>query len=194
MLKVGVTGGIGSGKTLICSVISAMGYPVFNADLEARQIIDNDPNVVLSVKKLFGDSIYTEGILDRKKVAEIVFSNPILLEELNAIVHPAVGAFFDAWVLQFKSRSLVIKEAAILFESGAYKSVDKTIVVTAPLEIRVKRVMDRDKVSRDVVINRLNNQFPQEELVKRADFVIENDEVQLLLPQIVKVIDILVKA
>jgi len=193
MLKVGVTGGIGSGKTLVCSIISAMGYPVFNADLEARRIIDSDSNVVCSIKKIFGDSIYVNGILNRKEVAKIVFSDPFLLEKLNSIVHPAVAKHFSRWILPYSSRSLVIEEAAILFESGAYRSVDKTIVVTAPNELRIQRIKERDGISRETILGRMNNQLPQEELIKKCDYIIENDGVQLILPQIVRVINDILK-
>jgi len=193
MLKVGVTGGIGSGKTLVCSIISAMGYPVFNADLEARRIIDSDSNVVCSIKKIFGDSIYVNGILNRKEVAEIVFSDPFLLEKLNSIVHPVVAEYFNRWILHYSSRSLVIEEAAILFESGAFRAVDKTIVVTAPNELRIQRIKERDGISRETILGRMNNQLPQEELIKKCDYIIENDGVQLILPQIVRVINDILK-
>ena len=193
MLKVGVTGGIGSGKTLVCSIISAMGYPVFNADLEARRIIDSDSNVVCSIKKIFGDSIYVNGILNRKEVAEIVFSDPFLLEKLNSIVHPVVAEYFNRWILHYSSRSLVIEEAAILFESGAFRAVDKTIVVTAPNELRIQRIKERDGISRETILGRMNNKLPQEELIKKCDYIIENDGVQLILPQIVRVINDILK-
>jgi len=193
MIKLGVTGGIGSGKTLVCSIISAMGYPVFNADYEARRIVDTDTKVVSSLKKLFGEDIYENNQLRRKKVSEIVFSDLELLEKLNAIVHPAVAEQFNMWVMQYKSRALVVKEAAILFESGAYLGVDKIITVKAPLDLRITRVQERDGLSQDTVISRMNAQLPQEELIKRSDYIIENDGAKLILPQIVRVINDLVK-
>ncbi len=193
MIKLGVTGGIGSGKTLVCSIISAMGFPVFNADLEARRIVDSNDYVVSSIKKIFGDEIYINKQLERKKVSEIVFTNPAKLESLNSIIHPAVGAYFNEWLFLNSMRPLVVKEAAILFESGAYKSVDKSISVIAPIELRVKRVMERDGCSRDSILNRINNQISQEELIKRSDYIIENDGVKLILPQIVRIINDLVK-
>lgn len=193
MIKLGVTGGIGSGKTLVCSVISAMGYPVYNADLEASFIVDSDPNVISSIKQIFGDDIYIKNQLNRKRVSEIVFTNPELLEKLNSIVHPAVAERFISWVHSFSSRSLVVKEAAILFESGAYKGLDKIISVIAPIEIRIERTMKRDGVSRDSVLDRMNNQIPQEELIKKSNYIIENDGVKLILPQIVRIINDLVK-
>jgi dephospho-CoA kinase len=193
MIKLGVTGGIGSGKSLVCSIISAMGYPIFNADSEARRIVESDFEVISAIKNLFGDGIYLNGYLDRKRVAEIVFSNPTLLEELNSIIHPAVANHFDHWVFQYRYRSLVVKEAAILFESGANRNVDKTLVVTAPLDVRIKRVIERDGLNREEILSRMNNQFTQDELVKRCDLVIENDSDQLILPQIVKVLNDILK-
>lgn len=193
MLKVGVTGGIGSGKTLVCSIISAMGYPIFNADFEARRIVDNDSKTIASIKKLFGEDIYINGILDRRRVSGIVFSDQTLLEKLNAIVHPAVIEYFNSWVLHYQSRSIVVKEAAILFESGANKGLDKIIAVSAPIELRVKRVQERDGFSPEAILDRINNQYPQDEIVKRSDYVIENDGVKLILPQIVNVINDLLK-
>jgi dephospho-CoA kinase len=193
MLKLGVTGGIGSGKTQVCSIISAMGYPVFNADSVARRIVEEDSKIISSIKEVFGDDIYVNDLLNRKRVAELVFSNPNLLEILNSIVHPAVKEYFNNWVLKYQSRSLVVEEAAILFESGTYKNLDKIVVVTAPLELRINRVKERDGVSREAILNRINSQFSQDELIKRADYIIENDGVQLILPQIVAIINDLLK-
>lgn len=193
MLKLGVTGGIGSGKTQVCSIISAMGYPVFNADLVARRIVEEDSKIISSIKEVFGDDIYVNDLLNRRRVAELVFSNPNLLEMLNSIVHPAVKEYFNNWVLKYQSRSLVVEEAAILFESGNYKNLDKIIVVTAPIELRINRVKERDGVSREAILNRINSQFSQDELIKRGDYIIENDGVQLILPQIVAIINDLLK-
>ena len=193
MIKVGVTGGIGSGKTLVCSAISAMGYPIYNADSQAKHIVDSDPEVVAAIKNLFGDSIYVDGHLNRKKVSSLVFTDQQLLDKLNGIVHPAVAEHFNSWVLSNRSRSMVVKEAAILFESGAYKGLDKTIVVTAPIEVRIKRIQERDGFDRESIMNRIRNQYPQEELVKLSDYVIENDGVKLILPQIVNVINDILK-
>lgn len=193
MIKLGVTGGIGSGKSLVCSIISAMGYPVFNADIEARRIVDTDSGVVLSIKKLFGNEIYINNQLNRRRVAEIAFSNQEMLVKLNSIIHPAVAEHFIYWIIQHQSRELVVEEAAILFESGAYKYLDKIITVIAPTEIRVERVMNRDGISEQFVLSRMNNQLPQDELIKRSDYIIENDGVKLILPQIVRIINDIVK-
>lgn len=193
MIKLGVTGGIGSGKTLVCSIISAMGYPVFNADLEARRIIDTDSSVILALKKLFGEDIYLNNQLNRKRVSDIVFNDLGKLQELNLITHPAVAKHFIEWAMLYRSRAIVVQEAAILFESGANQHVDKIISVIAPLELRIKRVSERDGLNREMIESRMKNQFPQDELIKRSDYIIENDGVKLILPQIVKIIDDLVK-
>lgn len=193
MIKLGVTGGIGSGKSLVCSIISAMGYPVFNADLEARQIVDTDPIVVCLIKNLFGSDIYINNQLNRKRVAEIAFSNQEMLEKLNSIIHPAVAAHFGSWVDKNKMRKLVVMEAAILFESGAFQGVDRIISVIAPKEVRIQRVFERDGLDKDSIINRMNSQLPQEEIIKRSDYIIDNDGVKLILPQIVRVINDIVK-
>lgn len=193
MLKLGVTGGIGSGKTFVCTIISAMGYPVFNADYEAKMLINNDIRVINAIKNLFGDEIYINSELNRTKVAELVFSNPVMLEKLNSIVHPVVKDYFNQWANQNISKSIVVKEAAILFESGANIGLDKVIGVVSPLELRIKRVIERDNTSYEAVLNRIKNQYPQEELIKKCDYIIENDGVNLLLPQIIHVIDELEK-
>jgi len=193
MIKLGVTGGIGSGKTLVCTIISAMGYPVFNADYEAKRLIDNDTRLIDSIKGLFGEEIYINNELNRKRVAELVFTNPLLLEKLNFIVHPAVVEYFNQWVEHFQSKSIVVKEAAILFESGANKGLDKIIGVIAPLDLRIQRVIERDKVSYESVLRRINNQNSQDELIKKCDYIIENDGGKLILPQVVKIIEELEK-
>jgi dephospho-CoA kinase len=189
MLKVGVTGGIGSGKSLVCSIISAMGFPVYNADLEARTIVNTDPVVIGAIINLFGEGVYENGQLDRKKVGALVFSNPALLNQLNMIVHPAVARHFDQWVEQHEHRALVVKETAILFESGAYRGVDRIVAVTAPLDLRIRRVVERDSISPEEVMKRIGNQLPEEVIRARSHYVIDNDDVKLLLPQVVVVLE-----
>jgi dephospho-CoA kinase len=193
MIKVGVTGGMGSGKSLVCSIFSAMGYPVFNADYEARLVVENDTITINKIKALFGESIYTEGRLNRAKVGEMVFSNPSLLEKLNGIVHPPVIERFFCWTEENKQHALVVMEAAILFESGTDKGVDKVISVIAPTEIRVERIKARDGLSQELISDRMNRQLPQDELIKRSDFIIDNDGVKLIVPQVIKIVNDLVK-
>lgn len=193
MIKIGVTGGIGSGKSLVCSIFSAMGYPIFNADYEARLVIENDANTIDKVKALFGEDIYINKQLNRAKVGEMVFANPILLEKLNSIVHPPVIDRFFSWVEENKQHRLVVMEAAILFESGTDKGVDKIISVIAPKEIRIKRIMERDGLSQDLISDRMSRQLPQDELIKRSNYIIENDGVKLIVPQVIKILNDLVK-
>ncbi len=193
MIKVGVTGGIGSGKSLVCSIFSAMGYPVFNADYEARLVVENDFNTINEIKSLFGESIYAEGRLNRAKVGEMVFSNPSLLEKLNGIVHPPVINRFFSWVEENKQQKIVVMEAAILFESGTDKGVDKVISVIAPNEIRIKRIKARDGLSQELISERMSRQLPQDELIRRSNYIIDNDGVKLIVPQVIKIVNDLAK-
>ena len=190
-IRVGVTGGIGSGKTLVCKVLETLGYPVFYSDIVAKTITDTDPLVIAQVKKLFGDGIYYNGMLNRKKVAELVFTNNDLLAGLNSIVHPAVARAFEQWCLQNSSSQLVFKEAAILFETGVYLELHKTILITAPEDIRIKRVIERDGCTESEVRARMANQMTDEEKKRLADFTIDNSSNQLLLPQIINIVQIL---
>lgn len=190
-IRVGVTGGIGSGKTLVCKVLETLGYPVFYSDIVAKTITDTVPLVIAQVKKLFGDGIYYNGMLNRKKVAELVFTNNDLLAGLNSIVHPAVARAFEQWCLQNTNSQLVFKEAAILFETGAYLELHKTILITAPEDIRIKRVIERDGVTESEVRARMASQMPDEEKKRLADFIIDNSSNQLLLPQIINIVQIL---
>lgn len=187
MLKVGVTGGIGSGKSIVCEVFKTLGIAVFNSDDEAKHIINDDEGVIAKVKVLLGNEVYNNGVLDRKKVATVVFNDKTKLEQLNAIVHPAVGVAFNSFCEKHKNDKFVIKEAAILFESGANKGLDSIIVVTAPDNVRVKRVVLRDKVSEEEVMNRMKNQLPQEEKMKWADHIIDNSGEYLVVPQVLKI-------
>ncbi len=184
MLKLGITGGIGSGKTTICKLFELLGVPVYYADEESKKILDEDKLVKEQVIKMFGSSILNDsGIIDRKELAAIVFNNKEQLEKLNAILHPAVGQHFENW-LKKQNTAYILKEAAILFESGAYKQVDKVLTVVAPLELKIQRTMKRDGVSKEEVERRMQLQMTDEEKIKRADFVIINNEQELLIPQV----------
>lgn len=187
-LKVGITGGIGSGKTTVCKVIEALGYPVYYADVEARKIIETDSDVILAISNLFGNDIYSSGKLDRQRLASLVFNNKELLAKLNGIAHPAVARHFQVWA-NSSSSSIIFKEAAILFESGLNKLLDKTILVVAPEQVRLQRVIDRDNISVDNVKSRMANQATQDELVKLADYLINNDGKELVLPQLLGIIE-----
>lgn len=189
MLAVGLTGGIGSGKSEVSRMIGAMGYPVYNADLEARNIVNSNSEVVKKIKSIFGDDSYEDGLLNRPRMAQLVFNDSTLLAQLNGIVHPAVTEHFRDWKKQHAHLDLTFKEAAILFESGTHKEVDRVVVVTAPKQLRIDRVSHRDGVTAQQVEERIANQMPEEELVLRADFVINNDEQQSLLKQVVDLVD-----
>ena len=187
MIKIGITGGIGSGKSTVCKVFELLGVPVYYADDEAKKIL-NDTAVKETIRKIFGNIVFDEtGGIDRKKVAELVFNDKQKLEKLNSIIHPAVGAHFEEWLKKQKEKSYIIKEAAILFESGAYKQVDKIITVTAPLELKIKRAMQRGGITRSQVEERMSNQISDMEKIERSQYLIENDDEHLIIPQILKI-------
>ena len=173
MTILGVTGGIGSGKTTVCKLFESKGIPVYNSDERAKHLLAHHPEVKQQLLKVFGETVFTNNLPDRKKIAQLVFSDKEKLKLLNAIIHPKVKEDFEQWKKQ-QSSKLIIKEAAILIESGAYKQVDKILVVTAPLQTRIQRVMQRDGVSKQDVESRLNNQFSDEERINYAHFVIDN--------------------
>lgn len=183
MLKIGLTGGIGSGKSIIAQLYSVLGAPVFNSDKEAATIVNTDKTAIGQIKVAFGDDIYKGALLDRKKLAKIVFTNASRLQELNNIVHPLVNRHYAKWLQQHSNKPYTIKEAAILFESGSYQDCDKVITVSAPLELRIRRVIMRDNVSRQDVEKRIHNQWSEEERIKHSDYIIYNDDTQLVIPQ-----------
>lgn len=183
MLKIGITGGIGSGKSTVSKILQTMGYPVFNSDDQAKKILFQSKNLHEKLKENFGEEIIVNGIPDKVSLAKIVFSSKEKLNILNELIHPLVRTSFEEWVLKQKSK-IIFKEAAILIESGAYKDCDKVIVVKSPEELRIKRVMKRDSITQEEVIIRMKNQLSSNELIKFADFVVENDESHALLPQI----------
>ncbi|WP_343318542.1 dephospho-CoA kinase [Sphingobacterium multivorum] len=182
-MKIGITGGIGSGKTFICQLFRALGVPVYNADEEAKKLMNTDLRIKERLIAEFGEQTYKEGKLDRAFLAEQIFSDKTKLERVNGIVHPVVIQAAKDWAEQQKFR-YSLKEAALLFESGSYKDLDYTILVTAPLPVRLKRVMERDAVTEEQVMERMNKQLPDEEKLKMADFVIVNDGTTPLLPQV----------
>jgi len=187
MLKVGITGNIGSGKTTVSRIFEILGVPQFYADDAAKKVMVEDPILIDTLKKEFGrESYFDDGSLNRKYIAGIVFNNETELAKLNAIVHPAVFRAFDNWLAGIKNAPYVMKEAALLFESSSYKMCDKTIMVTAPLELRINRVMQRDNLTRAEVESRNARQFSEEEKIQLADFVIRNDDTELVIPQVLE--------
>lgn len=187
MLKVGITGGIGSGKSTACKVFSAFGVPIFEADIEAKKILNNDPEIKKQLIKNFGIKVYLDNnTLNRKYLADIVFKDRKSLETLNSIVHPAVRNAFKDWFDKQKS-PYIVYEAAILFESGFYKMMDKNIVLVTNQDERIQRVMKRDGMSIELVQQRINNQWTDIQRKKLADFVIGNNNNELIVPQIVEI-------
>lgn len=187
---IGLTGGIGSGKTTIANYFQSKGIPVYIADDEARKIMQS-ATIIDSIKKTFGDFIFENDILNREKLAEIVFNNPQKLEQLNAIVHPAVKKHFDKWKDEHEKYPFVIYEAAILFESGSYKKCDLVITVIAPLETRIQRVLERDKTTREHVLKRINAQWTDEQRISKSNFVIENTTIEATKSEVDKILKIL---
>ena len=185
---VGITGGIGSGKTFVCQILETMGYPVFYSDKEAKLIIANNKQVKLKIIALFGKESYLKsGKINRQHLAKQIFENQQKLEQMNAIVHPAVRLAFENWTNKQNS-NIVFNEAAIIFETGIYKRYDFTILVTAPKQIKIKRILKRDNSSLTEIEKRMNNQWLDEKKQKLANFIINNDEKQMLLPQIIEII------
>jgi len=175
---IGLTGGIGSGKTTIANHFQSSGIPVYIADDEARKIMQT-AEVINAIKEAFGETLFEGVVLKRDKLAEIVFNDPEKLQQLNEIVHPAVKRHFKQWLLDHKDFPIVIYEAAILFESGNYKNFDLIITVTAPLESRIQRVIERDNTTREQVLGRINSQWTDEQRVSKSDFVIENIDIEI---------------
>jgi dephospho-CoA kinase len=188
-LKVGITGGIGSGKSVVCEIFSLLGVPVFNSDLEGRNILETNSKVIEAVKEIFGKEVYTDGKPNRKLIASYAFSDKTKLEKLNAIIHPAVNDRFHAWMLGHSEADYIVKEAAVLVESGAYKEMDYLVLVSAPDELKRSRVVKRDKINEEEIRKRSSNQMKEAELTKYAQFVIHNDEAELLIPQVLKLHD-----
>jgi dephospho-CoA kinase len=185
MLKIGITGNIGSGKTTVSKIFEILGVPVFYADNAAKKVMVEDPILIDALKTEFGnESYFDDGSLNRKHIAGIVFNNKAELAKLNSIVHPAVFRAFDNWAAGIKNAPYILKEAALLFESSSYQMCDKTIMVTAPLELRINRVMQRDNLTRTEIENRNARQFAEEKKVQLADFVIRNDDTELVIPQV----------
>ncbi|MEO8238468.1 MAG: dephospho-CoA kinase [Flavobacterium sp.] len=187
---IGLTGGIGSGKTTIANYFKEMGVPVYIADDEARKVMQSK-FIIEKIKALFGDSLFEDNILNRGKLAEIVFSDSSKLDQLNAIVHPAVRKDFEAWLETKKKYAYVVYEAAILFESGRYKDCDIVITVTAPEETRIERVMKRDKTNREQVLDRMKMQWKDRERISKSDFIIFNDNLKKAKEEVVKILKIL---
>ncbi len=188
MLKVGITGGIGSGKTTVCKIFERFGIPIYYADDRAKLLMKTNAGIIDKVKNIFGNKAYLKsGELNRKHIASQAFSTPEKLKALNEIVHPAVAKDTLDWNNEQENASYTLKEAALIVETGGHKLLDKLIVVSAPQDVRIQRVMDRDDVSKSAVLARMDKQLPEEEKLKHADYIINNDGTQSLLLQIWKI-------
>jgi dephospho-CoA kinase len=185
MLKIGLTGGIGSGKTTVAKVFELLNIPVYYADAVSKRLYHTNKELMANMKKHFGEDIYTNDQLNRQKLAAIVFNDAHKLQLLNSIVHPLTIKDAEQWMAQ-QTTPYVIKEAALLFESGSAAGLDYIIGVNTPKHLRIKRVMERDSVSREEVLARMNKQIDEEIKMRLCNFVIENNEQQLVLPQVLK--------
>ena len=185
ILRIGLTGGIGSGKTTVAKIFELLGVPVYYADEEARRIMNENEELRLSIQKEFGEAAYKNGELDRSYMASNVFQNPVKLEMLNALVHPATIRDATNWMREQRT-AYAIKEAALIFESTAAEELDYIIGVYAPVSLRIKRAMERNGVSYDEVLKRMNNQIDEDIKMKLCDFIIYNDEQKLLIPQVIE--------
>lgn len=186
MIKIGVTGGIGSGKTLVCRIFGILGVPVYYADAEARRIMEEDPDVTRGIRARFGEEAYdASGRLDRRYMAERVFGNPEKLQLLNSLVHPATIRDSDEWARR-QQVPYVMKEAALLFETEAFHHVDKVLGIYAPRAVRMARAMRRDGLSREEVQRRMDSQLNETIKMRLSDYLIDNDDVHAVLPQVLR--------
>jgi dephospho-CoA kinase len=183
LLRIGITGGLGSGKSTVCRIFSHLGVPVYEADAAAKRLMREDSDLIQGVKATFGADSYTGSEPNRPFLAAAVFGNPERLLALNALVHPAVFKDFENWC-RAQTSAYVIKEAAIMFESGSHRQLHRVVVVAAPLETRILRAMQRDGAERKAIEQRLAHQLPQETLLGKADYIIHNDGTQSLIEQV----------
>ena len=187
---IGLTGGIGSGKTMVANYMQSLGIPVYIADDEARKIMNTD-EVVETVSSAFGKDIIENKLVNREKLSNLVFNNPDKLQKLNEIIHPLVKKHFDNWLKEHSDFPFVVKEAAILFESGSYKYCDSIIAITSPIETRIQRVLERDKSSREDILKRMQNQWTDEQRIAKSDFVIDNTSVKETYKQTDEILNLL---
>ena len=186
MLKIGITGGIGSGKSTVAKVFEILGIPVYNADNAAKKLMNEEGHLKTAILNLFGNEAYKEGTLNRTFIAQSAFNHPDKLEKLNALVHPETIKDANQWMQQ-QTQAYALKEAALLFESGAHEKLDKVIGVFAPPALRIQRVMQRDGLGRDEIIARMKRQIDENIKMRLCDYVIINDDQQLVIPQVLTI-------
>jgi dephospho-CoA kinase len=188
MKKIGITGGIGSGKSFIANIIEKMGYPVYYSDVRSKELTNTHPIIRKGLIELVGENVYFEGELDKKILAAAIFSNDELRMKVNQLIHPIVRQDFEDWA-KAQTSGLIFNEAAILFETGAYRNFDATVLIYAPIELRLKRVLKRDIITKEEVLARINNQMSDEEKLKMTPYSILNDGEIPLLKQLEEVLE-----
>ena len=188
MKSIGITGGIGSGKSMVCKILETLGFPVFYADSEAKKVMNSDETLKSGIIGLLGDAAYQDNALNRPFVAEKIFGDHALRKSMDSLVHPAVFRAFDQWKAQ-QHAALIFNESALMFETGSYKRFDATVLVTADQETRIARVIKRDSVTREQVLARISHQLSDEAKRKLCSAVIVNDEDVLLIPQVLEMVE-----
>jgi dephospho-CoA kinase len=183
LIKIGITGGIGSGKTIVCSIIEKLGFPVFYSDRVSKRLVNTNESIIAELKSLLGDDIYKSNELDREQMAKKIFGNESVIHQVNNIIHPCVRSCFENWMGE-QQAAIVFNEAAILFETGGYEAFDKNVLITAPEFVKISRVIDRDRITEEAVRARMRSQWTDEQKMKLADYVLVNDEQTGLLEQI----------
>lgn len=189
MKAIGITGGIGSGKTTICRIIEKLNYPVFYADQAAKDCMHEDEQLKSEIISRFGSQSYVNNVLNRPFLADEIFNNSAAKEALNALVHPAVYRAFEKWKTVHRDKKIVFNESALLFETGSYTRFDATVLVVSDLDMRIDRVMERDKITKEQVLARIAHQLKDDEKIKLAQFVIHNNHTQLIIPQLLTILE-----
>ncbi|SBV92732.1 dephospho-CoA kinase [uncultured Dysgonomonas sp.] len=188
MIKLGITGGIGSGKSTVSEIFSLCNVPVYIADTESKRLVATSPVIKEKLINIYGEELFEGGVLNKALLASHIFNDKAKLEQVNAIIHPEVEKDFKEWVVNHAHSRVIAHEAAILFESGFNKLMDKIVMVYTPLEIRLERTMKRDHTTREKVLERIHNQMPDEEKAKLSDFVIVNDGAHSLIEQVLDIL------
>lgn len=188
MLKIGITGGIGSGKSYVCQILEKMGYAIFYSDLEAKKLMIQNKELIQQIKNIIGGHAYLDNELNKPIIRNFLFQNEVNKEKLNSLIHPFVYQEFEKWASSIQ-KEIVFNESALLFETDSYKRFNKTILVTAPEEIRIERLIKRDSLNIEEIKKRFNAQLNDSIKSKKADYIIENDDKKLIIPQINKMLE-----
>ena len=188
MLKIGITGGIGSGKSYVCQILEKMGYAIFYSDLEAKKLMIQNKVLIQKIKNIIGGHAYLDNELNKPIIRNFLFQNEVNKEKLNSLIHPFVYQEFEKWASSIQ-KEIVFNESALLFETDSYKRFNKTILVTAPEEIKIERLIRRDSLNMEEIKKRFNAQLNDTIKIKKADYIIENDDKKLIIPQINKMLE-----